>query len=151
MINYNPPISTGIPIKSITGTVKGNSFNTLSSNPAIIVAGGGSSPFISSGYIVPIAFTIRIDYVVATTKVFYLTFDTAIYPFMTFLPNVQGLITGGLMPYSQLFNDYNLNNTDWLSTSLIPNLVLKSNLNDAACVFQNCPWELLYIDRNYLQ
>jgi hypothetical protein len=150
MINYNPPISTGIPIKSITGGVKGSDFNTLSTAPAVIVPGGINSPFISSGYIVPIAFTIRIDYVVATTKVFYLTFDQAIYPFMTFLPNVQGLITGGLMPYTQLFNDYNLNNSDWLSASLIPDLVLKSNTNDAICVFQDCPWELLYIDRNYL-
>jgi hypothetical protein len=150
MINYNPPISTGIPIKSETGTVRGNLFNTLSSDPAIIVIGGASSPFIGSGYIVPIAFTIRIDYVVATTKVFYLTFDQAIYPFMTFLPNVQGLITGGLMPYTQLFNDYNNNNSEWLSASAIPDLVLKSNSDDAVCVFQDCPWELLYIDRNYL-
>lgn len=150
MITYNAPASSGIPIKSITGTVDGGDFNTLSTSPSILVKGGILSPFITSGYIVPIAFTIRIDYVVATTKVFYLTFNSPVYPFMTFLPNVQGLITGGLMPYTGFFNQYNLNNIDWLSASLIPDLVLKSNSNDALCVFQDCPWELLYIDRNYL-
>jgi len=150
MITYNVPVSTGIPIKSYTGNVRGTRFNTLSSNPYVLINGGINSPFITSGYIVPIAFTIRIDYIVATTKVFYLTFNQAIYPFMTFLPNVQGLITGGLMPYTQLFNDYNLNNSDWTNASLIPDLVLKSNSDDALCLFQDCPFELLYIDRNYL-
>jgi len=149
-IEYRPPNAASVQILSLRGTMPGNRFATLSSNPFVIVPAG---TFGVGVFFVPLCLNAFINWG-GVTRLFtpiQLTFDIAVQPMTELDADVSGggLVSCALMPYLNGLNtQFQINNIN--TGASVTNLVFKSNINTPLADYFEMPYEIIYLLRNQL-
>jgi hypothetical protein len=144
-IEYRPPAAAGVEILSMRGTMPGNRFNTLSSNPFVVAPAG---TFGNGVFFIPICLSAFINWggVNRLLSPIQLTFDIAVQPMIELDADVPGggLVTSSLMPYlNGGLTQFQINNIN--TGAIVTNLVFKSIADSPLADYFEMPYEILYI------